>query len=202
MEIALRNHEFAVDQKGYEPYPAYETEVLSILRQEMVIRATCSSKIYLPNNIVVVFESMLRLLDEYTAADKARYDAKMRKETSLLLSHHWAHFELSKAIEENFILNRDMLPPRTRVDRVCNRAAQVLMCFPTYERSRHIFETMRLFRYSYFVCEGFGFLFSKHHRLMGIDVHLFQLGAIRSQSFTHSLRRIRASGIISRATRE
>ena len=110
------------------------------------------------------------MLDDYAETNKAKVDEAIEKASYMVLPRQWAYDELAANITKHFNVEREFMPPRTRLERVWNRVVQVLMSFPPYAQGRPIFETMKVFRYSYLACKEFDLLFAKHHRIVGIKV--------------------------------
>ena len=156
--MAFRNHSFAYERKWYVPYPTTGIATLPLIREENEI------------NIRFVFDNLIQLVDEYAEAHKEEMEVAMDAADFELLPRQWAYDELGDKITKHFWVDREFMPPRTRIMRVWNRVAQNMMSFPPYAQPRTIFETVNVFRFSHLACKGFEFLFEKHHRMMGVKV--------------------------------
>ena len=79
MNIALHNHSIHLFRRGYLPHHLTGADVLANAMNRELINARFESEIFLPRNIPVVFEFLLRVVDEYVEDHKTEFNRDMRK---------------------------------------------------------------------------------------------------------------------------
>ena len=171
LNIALHNNSIHLSGRGYLPHHLTGADVLANSMNRELVNARFESEMFLPRNIPVVFEFLLRVVDEYVEDNKTEFNRDMRKKKIYMWPRDWAFENILPQLEELAMFERRFTKrARPMKDWFWTPLFKEVRGFPPYKEARNVFIAMRRFPSSQVLSQGLDYVHGKDALLHNVLV--------------------------------